>query len=114
MLEENKLHQLQGNLFRPLTQIQLIYLSDNQIESIEGRTFSNNRQLRHVDFTRNQINEIESSTLNNLDDLEVFIVAENRCVSDAWVASSLSMIRDGLETCFVNFERLLKEQNNLD
>ena len=107
MLENNRIFSIQGNLFKPLTNIELIYLSNNKIESFEGRTFSNNRQLRHVDFTRNPIQEIESSVLDNLENLQIFIAAENSCVSNAWIVASLNTIRKGLSACFENFENIV-------
>jgi hypothetical protein len=106
MLENNRIFQIQGNLFKPLTNIELIYLSNNQIESIEGRTFANNRQLRHIDITRNIIQEIESSIVENLENLEIFVAAENACVNDAWVEEPIETIREGLKICFENFEKV--------
>jgi hypothetical protein len=106
MLENNRIFQIQGNLFKPLTNIELIYLTDNQIESIEGRTFATNRQLRHVDITRNPIQEIESSVIDGIENLEIFVAAENVCVSDAWVEEPIEIIREGLKLCFENFDKI--------
>lgn len=108
-LYDNEIRELHINVFRPLTSLSLIYLSDNLLESLDGRIFEANTELQEIIFDRNQINAIGRNFLDTFQFLRVLYVSGNRCVDNRWhygtENADLEVIREGLATCFDNFDR---------
>lgn len=107
MMEDNRIRVLPPHVFRPMPSIEFIYLSDNLIETINGRMFTNNANLRTIDLVRNRVNEVGRSIIDPLDNLHVLSLVGNRCVNNFWVVddtTSKDQIRQGLTTCFSNYD----------
>lgn len=107
-LQNLEIRELPVDVFRPLESVQIIYLNNNLLESLPGRLFEANPQLFWINLNYNRIDAIERDFIDNMQALERLEFRENLCASDVWdtwfEGVTLDTIREGLRTCFDNFE----------
>lgn len=105
-LDENEISEISANLFGSSPNLERVNLFSNRIQSLSGRTFVNNPRLVNINLEANQIESIGRQFLDGLDNLEVFNMRDNRCVRNLWMTpATIDEMRQGLEPCFVNYER---------
>lgn len=107
-LQNLEIRELPVDVFRPLESVEVIYLNNNLLESLQGRLFEANPHLFGINLSYNRINAIERNFIDNKQALERLEFRENLCADDVWDTWSegvtLDTMRDGLRTCFDNFE----------
>lgn len=107
-LVDNEIKELPINVFRPLKSVTFIRLGINQLESIPGRLFEANSRLYWVGLNFNRINAIERNLIDNIPALERLELIENVCADSMWDTDwpdvTLDTMREGLKTCFDNFD----------
>lgn len=106
-LTQNQLWSFPNDVFRPLVSLQNLLLQNNVLQTLNGNLLAANSELLVVNLANNQINAIERNFLDGMPQLFVFNANSNICVSQQWVtggAVTIDTIRQGLSTCFDNFE----------
>lgn len=109
MLSNNRIHRLPATILRPLKSVESVLFGNNRIKTIDDQLFYGLRRLREIDFVRNRINEVGKSVFDGLNSLEVFNILGNRCANNLWIVgggTSIDTIRNGLNNCFMNYDRL--------
>lgn len=107
-LQNLEIRELPADVFRPLELVEIIYLNNNLLESLPGRLFEANPHLFWINLNYNRIDAIERDFIDNKQALERLEFRENLCASDVWdtwfEGVTLDTMREGLRTCFDNFE----------
>lgn len=105
--QSNQIQKLHADLFKTLTSLEWLYLAHNKLESLDGRLLANSPNVTRIEITTNQINAIGRNFLDGLTQLETFLAFDNPCVDNSWTidgTTTIETVRQGLETCFENFD----------
>lgn len=108
-LQNNRIHTLPINVFRPLIRLLFLFLNGNQLETISGQLFTNNNQLHQISLSLNRINAIDRNFLQPLGALLFLSAVQNSCVNGNFVLSDVNAnqtIQESFQNCFDNFDNV--------
>lgn len=109
-LNNNNISHLPSNLFIHLTRLRRFFIADNKLKTIDGRLLIDARSLSAMDFRRNKINALERFS-NRF--IQMLRMEGNLCIDASWINQAgiaNDLIRQGLATCFDNFDEIPEGQ----
>jgi Leucine-rich repeat (LRR) protein len=108
-LRDNEIEELPKNLFRPAIRFRSFYANRNNFTRINGDMFARKYQIYQIDFPLNEIDAIERSFMDNLNTINQINLLGNKCVNRFFILGTtvtFETMREALEPCFVNYEKL--------
>jgi hypothetical protein len=120
-LRDNKIQIVEGEAFKHLHNLVMIWLQENQIQSVSAGVFQNNRKLKLIRIHRNKIKMIAPGTFQHLNQLVYVSLRWNDCVDkeigclDCDPKTVHTELNRDLNACFENHKKssdLLNEGEN--